>query len=97
MEQSRQEYWSGLPFPPPGDLPDPGTEPKPPVAPALAGGFFTTEPRGEGERGANWEGRIDTPTGPCVNQWLAVLVMTWGWDWGQGQGEGGVGLKRDGI
>ena len=34
---SRQEYWSGLPFPPPGDLPDPGIEPS---APALAGGFF---------------------------------------------------------
>ena len=32
---SRQEYWSGLPFPPPGDLPDPGTEPKSPVSSAL--------------------------------------------------------------
>ena len=31
----RQEYWSGLPFPLPEDLPDPGTEPKSPVAPAL--------------------------------------------------------------
>ena len=39
----RQEYWSGLPFPSPGDLPNPGTEP---VSPALAGGFFTTEPSG---------------------------------------------------
>ena len=36
---SRQEYWSGLPFPPPRDLPDPGMEP---ASPALAGGFFTT-------------------------------------------------------
>ena len=35
MGFSRQEYWSGLPFPPPGDLPDPGMEPRPPVAPAL--------------------------------------------------------------
>ena len=42
MEFSRQEYWSGLPFPPPGDLPDPGTEPMSLVSPALAGGFFTT-------------------------------------------------------
>ena len=41
---SRQEYWSGLPFPPPGDLPDPGIEPE---SPALAGGFFTTEPPGK--------------------------------------------------
>ena len=39
----RQEYWNGLPFPPPGDLPDPGTEHTTPVAPALTGGFFTTE------------------------------------------------------
>ena len=30
-----QEYWSGLPFPPPGDLPDPRIEPMPPVSPAL--------------------------------------------------------------
>ena len=32
MEFSRQEYWSGLPFPPSGDLPDPGIEPVPPVS-----------------------------------------------------------------
>ena len=38
MGLSQQEYWSGLPFPPPGDLPDPGIEP---ASPALAGGFFT--------------------------------------------------------
>ena len=38
MEFSRQEYESGLPFPPPGDLPDPGIEP---ACPALAGEFFT--------------------------------------------------------
>ena len=37
----RQEYWNGLPFPTPGDLPNPGIEP---VSPALAGEFFTTEP-----------------------------------------------------
>ena len=40
----RQEYWSGLPFPSPGDLSDPGTEP---TSPVLAGGFFTTEPPGK--------------------------------------------------
>ena len=40
----RHEYWSGLPFPPPGDLSDPGIEP---VSPALAGGFFNTEPSGK--------------------------------------------------
>ena len=44
MGLSWQEYWSGLPFPPPGDLPDPKIVQVSPVAPALAGGFFTTEP-----------------------------------------------------
>ena len=41
---SRQEYWSGLPFPSPGDLPDPGIELSSLTSPALAGGLFTTEP-----------------------------------------------------
>ena len=40
----RQEYWSGLPFPSPGVVLDPGIEPGPPT---LAGGFFTTEPPGQ--------------------------------------------------
>ena len=44
---SRQEYWSGLPFPSPGALPDPGIEPTSPAAPTLAGGFFTTEQSGD--------------------------------------------------
>ena len=39
---SRQEYWSGLPFPSPGDLPDPGIEPVSLASPALAGRFLTT-------------------------------------------------------
>ena len=42
MEFSRQEYWSGLPCPPPGDLPDPGIPPASLTSPALAGVFFTT-------------------------------------------------------
>ena len=42
IEFSRQEYWSGLPFSTPGDLPDPGVEPVSLVFPELAGGFFTT-------------------------------------------------------
>ena len=41
VEFSRQEYWSGLPFPPSEGLPDPGIEP---ISPALAGGFLTTVP-----------------------------------------------------
>ena len=44
MEFSRQEYWSGLPFPTPGALSDPGIKPKSLVSPALAGGFFITKP-----------------------------------------------------
>ena len=47
MEFFRQEYWSGLPFPPPGDLTDPGVEPTSLESPAQAGRFFTTS--------ATWE------------------------------------------
>ena len=47
MGLSRQEYWSGLPYPPPGDLPDPGIEPASLLSPALAGRLFTTR--------ATWE------------------------------------------
>ena len=43
MGFSRQEYWSGLPCPPPGDLPNPGIKPMSPASPALAGWYFTTE------------------------------------------------------
>ena len=44
MGFSEQECWSGLPFPPPGDLPHPGIKP---TSPALRGRFFTTEPPGK--------------------------------------------------
>ena len=47
MEFSRQEYWSGLPFHPPGDLPKSGMKPAFPMSPALAGEFFTTVPAGK--------------------------------------------------
>ena len=47
IEFCRQEYWSELPCPPPGDLPNPGIEPVSLTQPALAGGFFTTS--------ATWE------------------------------------------
>ena len=46
-EFSGQEYWGGLPFLPPGDLPDPGTEPKFLMSPALADGAVTTSPPGK--------------------------------------------------
>ena len=44
IEVSRQEYWRGLPFPPPGDLPNPGMETE---SAALVDRFFTTEPPGK--------------------------------------------------
>ena len=44
---SRREYWSGVPFPSPGDLFGLGVEPVPPMSPVLAGGFFTIEPPGK--------------------------------------------------
>ena len=47
----RQEYWSGLPCPPSGGLPDPGIEPGSLMSPALAGGFFTTK--------AIWEALVE--------------------------------------
>ena len=43
---SRKEYWSGLPFPSPGDVPDSGLEL---MSPVLAGGFFTAEPPGNSQ------------------------------------------------
>ena len=47
MDFSGQEYWSGLPFLPPGDLPDPRDQTLAPASPALTDGFFTTEPPGK--------------------------------------------------
>ena len=47
MGFSRQEYWSGVPFPSPGDLPDPEAEPESLKSPALASGFFNTAPSGK--------------------------------------------------
>ena len=50
LGSSRQEHWSGLPCPPPGDLPDPGIEPVSLMSRALTGWFFTTR--------ATWEAPI---------------------------------------
>ena len=61
MGFSRQEYWSGLPCPPPGDLPDPGMESASLMSPALAGMFFTTS--------ATWEAQSEV--GILANHLLA--------------------------
>ena len=52
MGFSRQEYWSGLPFPSPGDLPDPGIEPR---SPALEADALTSEPPGKLKVDVFWE------------------------------------------
>ena len=56
---SRQEYWSGLPGPTPGDLPNPGIEPASLMYPVFAGGFFTTS--------ATWDTRS------ILRPWLLML------------------------
>jgi len=52
---SQARRWSGLPFHPPGDLPNPGIEPTTHASPSLAGGFFTTEPVGKPKRHNSYE------------------------------------------
>jgi len=67
MGFSRQEYWSGLPFPSPGNLPDPGIEPLSLESPALAGRFFTTS--------ATWEAYPPCPN-PILNFLLFVPLLS---------------------
>ena len=67
---SRQEYWSGLPCPPPGDHPDPGIKPVSLVSPASAGRFFTT--------GTTWEAPNPYPLAPNHSRWAADMsVLSW--------------------
>ena len=63
---SRQEHWSRRPFPPPGDLPNPGVEPASPVSPASADGFFTAN--------ASWEALRLTTVSLVHSQWPRVLI-----------------------
>ena len=63
MEFSRQEYWSGLPLPPAGDLPNPGIKPRSPMSPALTGRFFTTSATWEAPR--NGESQL---LSPCAHE-----------------------------
>ena len=75
---SRQEYWSWLPFPPPGDLPNSGIEHASPVVPTLAGGFFTTEPPGRCHQAphlSHWAQRLflgPAHTACQLSHWLRV-------------------------
>ena len=79
---SRQEYWSGLPFPPPGDLPDPAIEPTSPVAPALAGRFFTIEPPGKSTVTLfslfiwlNWANYLTSSSTDWISIWIKLEVI----------------------
>ena len=74
MEFPRQEDWSGLPFPIPGDLPDPGIEP---ISPVLVGVFFTTEPWGK-----PWESSKQSSNFRChsVVRWNSSLFSLTGLD-----------------
>ena len=65
MGFSKQEYWSGLPFPSPGDVPDPGIEPVSLMSPALTGRFYTTS--------ANWEAALEQVDIRCFS--LPVCEM----------------------
>ena len=65
----RQEYWSGLPFPPPGDLPDPGIEAESLRSPAFAGGFFPSEPPGKPAITAA-QGALGQGTASPFSAWL---------------------------
>ena len=77
---SQAEYCSGLPFPPPGDLPNPGIEP---TSPALAGAFFTTEPPGKPHKESNqilrtFKRNIPSPISPM--QHSQQCLGHWAWD-----------------
>ena len=72
MTFPRQEYWSGLPFPPPGHLPDPGIKPASLVSPALAGGFFTTEPPRKPQED---EKLTSIYMGLVIPQYLSVFLL----------------------
>ena len=65
VECSRQEYWSGLPFPIPGALPDPGMEP---ASLALAGGVFSSEPPGKPHLLIN-TGKLIASKCHCSKEW----------------------------
>ena len=70
MGFSKQEYWNGLPRPPPGHLPDPGTEPASRKSAALAGGFFTIS--------ATWEAQMGSiNTTPSIQTYFSQLTGPW--------------------
>ena len=92
-----QEYWNGLPFSPPGNLPNPGIEPATLRSPALAGGFFTTSTTWEALRNEIMEVNTTGAWHQAGPQWSkaalenfyktlreeASFLMSWfPWEWG---------------
>ena len=84
MGFSRQDCWSGLPFPPPRDLPDPRIEPTSPVSPVMAGRFFTTEPPGKPKSILKWKWKqlscVQLLATPWTIQSMVVLqarILEW--------------------
>ena len=75
MEFSRQEYWSGLPFPSPGDLPDPGIEPR---SPAFEADTLTSEPPGKPNKPkkSNENGRKGRTTESVTGLWVPRISLT---------------------
>ena len=69
---SRQDYWSGLPCPPPGDLLGLGSEPASLGSPALPGRFFTIEPPGKPNR--KWQGLVTTSLSVTADKMLTDTV-----------------------
>ena len=74
MGFSRQEYWSKLPFPSPGDLPNLGIQPVSPVSPALAGGFFATEPPGKSHK-KEWDIYIYLHTHTHTHTFVSIHLL----------------------
>ena len=87
----RQEYWSGLPFPSPGDLPHPGIEPVSPISQGISGRFFffflTTGASLEAQLVMNPPAMQETPVpflgqeGPLEKRWAthsSILRLPWG-------------------
>ena len=79
MGFSRQEYWSGLPFPPQGDLPNSGMEPVSLASPASAGGFFTTGTPGKPLKA----GLLSYHVG-ISGSWFSLSIGEWGSKAGRG-------------
>ena len=85
MGLSRQEYWSGLPFPSPGDLPDPGIEPS---SPALQADILTSEPPGKpcfSLPPLKWVGGSDPGKGDLCRLELSLGRLSQDRDWGRGR------------